>query len=50
MGGDAGGSEGDLLLVKVPVVVESSSMGGSELSESDSESDSLVELAGGMVS
>ena len=49
-GGDAGGSKGDLLCVEVPVVVELSSMGGSEFSESDSESDSLVELAGGMVS
>ena len=50
MGGDAGGGEGDPLCVEVPVVVELSSMGGSEFSESDSESDSLVELAGGMVS
>ncbi len=50
MGGDAGGSEGGPLHVEVPVVVESLSIGGSELSESDSESESSVELAGGMVS
>ena len=50
MGGDAGGGEGDPLCVEVPVVVESLSMGGFELSESGSEFDSLVELAGGMVS
>ena len=50
MGGDAGGSEGDSLCIEVPVVVELSLMDGSKLSESDSESDSLVELAGGMVS
>ncbi len=50
MGGDVGGSEGDPLCVQVLVVVELSLMGGSELSESDSESDSSVELAGGMVS
>ena len=50
MGGDAGGGEGGPLCIEIPVVVESSLIGGSELSESDSESESLVELAGGMVS
>ncbi len=50
MGGDAGGGEGGPLHVEVPVVVELSSIRGSKLSESDSESESLVELAGGMVS
>ena len=50
MGGDAGGGEGGPLHVEVPVVVMLLSMGGSELSESDSVSESSVELAGGMVS
>jgi hypothetical protein len=40
---------GDLLCVKVSVVMESLSMGGSELSESDSELESSEELGGGWV-
>ena len=54
MGGEGGvsggsGGGGDPLCVKVSVVMESSSMGGSELSESDSELESSEELSGGTV-
>ncbi len=50
MGGDSGGGGGDSLGVEVLVSEEASSVEESELFESDSESNSSVELTGGMVS
>ncbi len=49
-GGDSGCGGGDSLCVEVLVSEELSSVDESELSESGSESDSSVELTGGMVS
>ncbi len=50
MGGDSGDGGGDSVCVEVLVSEESSSVDDSESSESGSESDSSVELTGGMVS